>query len=281
MNLSLNLSDKFQEAADFIAAAGKVEPRIGLVLGSGLSPLADEITDPVAIPYDQIPHFPVSTVEGHAGRLVLGRLNGQPVCAMQGRFHFYEGYDALEVTFPIRVMCLLGVKVLILTNAAGGVNPEFKAGDLMLINDHINFVGMGGNSPLHGPNLDQFGLRFPSMTSVYSRRLRQLAHQSAREEGLALREGVYAWLAGPSFETPAEVRMMRILGTDAVGMSTVPEAIVAVHGGMEVMAFSSITNVAVDEIDSDRETTHEEVLDTGKQIVPRLSRLILGIVSKV
>ncbi len=271
----------YDEAADSIRQRIRVQPRVGLVLGSGLGPLADEIADPVRIPYQEIPHFPVSTVEGHAGQLVVGTLAGVPVCAMQGRFHFYEGYSPQQITFPVRVMRRLGVEILVLTNAAGGLNPSFHAGELMLVQDHIGLVSLAGLSPLRGPNLDAFGLRFPSMNDAYSPRLRQLTRQAAADLGIGLREGVYVWVAGPNFETPAEVRFLRGIGADAVGMSTVPETIVAVHAGMEVLCISSITNVAIDQVDVEAKTSHEEVLETGQTIVPRLTRLLLEVLPRL
>lgn len=273
--------EDYQEAAGAIRARTTSRPRIGLVLGSGLSPLADAIEQADVLPYAEIPHFPLSTVAGHAGQLVLGRLAGLPVCAMQGRFHFYEGYTPQAITFPIRVMKLLGVETLILTNAAGGINPSFRAGDLMVIDDHINFLGLTGYNPLYGPNLAEFGPRFPSMTDVYSLRLRHLAGEIARVQGEPLQHGVYAALAGPTFETPAEVRFLRTIGADAVGMSTAPEATVARHAGMQVLGISTITNVAVDVLDTEATTSHEEVLETGKTVVPRLARLLLGILEQM
>ncbi|HRJ43068.1 MAG: purine-nucleoside phosphorylase [Caldilineaceae bacterium] len=267
----------YDEAAAFIRARFEKEPTVGLILGSGLSPLAEAIEEAVRIPYSHIPHFPVSTVEGHAGQLVIGQLAGVQVCAMQGRFHFYEGYTPQQITFPVRVMQRLGIKQMIVTNAAGGLNPTFRAGELMLIEDHLNFVGMGGNNPLYGPNIETFGLRFPSMTKAYSPRLRGLLLQVSAELGIPVQRGVYAMVAGPSFETPAEVRFLRTVGADAVGMSTAPEVIVAHHAGMEVMGISSITNVAVDVTDSAADTSHTEVLETGAIIVPRLTQLLMGV----
>jgi purine-nucleoside phosphorylase len=252
---------------------------VGLVLGSGLGPLADQIEQADMIPYAEIPHFPTSTVAGHAGRLVLGVLGGAPVCAMQGRFHFYEGYSLQQVTFPIRVMRRLGVRTLILTNAAGGVKTTFEVGDLMLIEDHINLVGMSGHHPLIGPNDEAFGTRFPPMNRAYTSRLRHLAARVAESEGLTLRRGVYLYLAGPNFETPAEIRFARTIGADAVGMSTVPEAIVAHHAGMEVLAVSSITNLCIDTLDAEGEPTHDEVQAAGKIMVPRLERLLVGLLA--
>lgn len=272
---------EYDEAAAHINDRLSRKPDIGLILGSGLSPLAAAIENSVAIPYDEIPHFPTSTVEGHAGQLVIGQLAGVQVCAMQGRFHFYEGYTPQQITFPVRVMQRLGVGTLIVTNAAGGLNPSFRAGDLMLIEDHINLVGMAGNHPLYGPNLDEFGLRFPSMTRSYSARLRALLLETAEELGIPVQQGVYAMVSGPSFETPAEVRFLRAAGADAVGMSTAPEVIVACHAGMDVLGISSITNVAVDALDTEADTSHTEVLETGREIVPRLTRLLVALLGRM
>lgn len=272
---------EYDAAAAYIRERISQQPAVGLILGSGLSPLAESIEDALRIPYTHIPHFPLSTVEGHAGQLVIGQLAGVQVCAMQGRFHFYEGYTPQQITFPVRVMRRLGVRTLIVTNAAGGLNPTFQAGDLMLIEDHLNFVGMAGNHPLYGPNVDAFGLRFPSMTRAYSPRLRALLLETAAELGIPVRQGIYAMVAGPSFETPAEVRYLRHTGADAVGMSTAPEVTVAHHAGMEVLGISSITNVAVDALDSAADTTHTEVLITGAEIVPRLTRLLMGVLGKI
>lgn len=280
MHTQFSLND-YDEAAAYIRAQITHPPVVGLILGSGLSPLAESIEDGVRIPYGQIPHSPVSTVEGHAGQLVIGQLAGVAVCAMQGRFHFYEGYTPHQITFPVRVMQRLGVGKLIVTNAAGGLNPAFRAGDLMLIEDHLNFVGMAGNHPLYGPNVPEFGLRFPSMTKAYSPRLRTLLRDTADELQIPVQRGVYAMVAGPSFETPAEVRFLRNAGADAVGMSTAPEVIVAHHAGMEVLGISSITNVAVDVTDSDADTSHTEVLETGAMIVPRLTRLLMGVIERM
>ncbi|MFW5696585.1 MAG: purine-nucleoside phosphorylase [Phototrophicaceae bacterium] len=267
----------YERAVSVIRQATTRQPRLGLVLGSGLGGLADEIEDAVRVPYGDIPGWPVSTVHGHSGQLVLGTLEGQPVIAQQGRAHFYEGYTLDQVTFPIRVMRKLGVEILVLTNAAGGLNRDFSAGDVMLINDHINFVGMSGSNPLMGPNDDSIGPRFLGMVHTYDHNLRVLAQQVAKQNNITLREGVYCCLSGPTFETPAEVRMLRGLGADAVGMSTVHEVLVARHAGMRVMAFSGITNVAIDTIDAAAETNHEEVLETGKVIVPRLTTILKGV----
>lgn len=270
-----------EESLAFIRSRTNHQPTIGLILGTGLSPLAAEIEAADSIPYGEIPHFPVSTVAGHAGRLVIGQIAGVTVCAMQGRFHFYEGYTLPQVTLPVRVMKLLGIETLIVTNAAGGVNQEYAVGDVMLIEDHINFVGMAGHNPLMGPNDPAFGTRFPPMNRAYTKQLRALATEVAAAQGLTLRRGVYAWLAGPNFETPAEIRMWRVLGADAVGMSTVPEVIVAHHAGMQVLAFSTITNICIDQIDVEHEPTHEEVNEAGKIIVPRLTALVKGVLEKL
>jgi purine-nucleoside phosphorylase len=286
VKMPANSQDRFsykdyQQAADYIKNCTKHQPNIGLILGSGLSPLADEIEAPDIIPYEDIPHFPHSGVPGHAGRLVIGKLAGKTVLAMQGRSHFYEGYSAQKITLPVRVMKVLGINTLIVTNAAGGINSNFQAGDLMLITDHINFVGMSGHNPLSGPNLDEFGPRFPSMTHVYDPELIRLARAVAQSLEITLQEGVYCYLAGPTFETPAEIRFLKAGGADAVGMSTVPEATVATHSGVRVLGVSSITNVAIQNTTSEAETTHEEVLETGKIIVPKLMRLLKGILAEM
>jgi purine-nucleoside phosphorylase len=277
---SFTLAD-YDEAAAFIRSRTSHAPAVGLVLGSGLGPLAERVEDATAIPYGDIPHFPVSTVPGHSGRLVIGRLRGVTVCCMQGRFHYYEGYSMQQVTLPVRVMARLGIRTLILTNAAGGLNPGFQAGDLMLINDSINLPGMAGANPLRGPNIDEFGPRFPAVNRAYTHRLRVLAREVAAGAGLAVHQGTYIMLAGPNFESAAEIRMLRGWGGDAVGMSTVPEALVAHHAELEVLAISTITNVAVAETDAAAEPTHEEVIEAGKQIVPRLTRLVEGVLSRL
>jgi len=270
----------YQAAAEYIATHTRHQPRIGMVLGSGFGEFADAIEDADIIPYAEIPYFPSSTVEGHKGRLVIGRMEGQTVMVMQGRVHFYEGFSMEEVTFPVRVMRAFGVEVLILTNAAGGLNPEFRAGDIMLIEDQINLLGLVGNNPLMGPNDPELGPRFPDMSTLYDQRLRELAIDIADKAGLTLRRGVYVGLSGPAFETPAEVRMLRTLGADATGMSTTNEALVAKHGGMRVLGFSGITNEAIDAIDTPRVTSHEEVLETGKVLVPRMITLLRGILAR-
>ncbi|MEO8612302.1 MAG: purine-nucleoside phosphorylase [Chloroflexota bacterium] len=266
----------YDAAVQLIQSQTTLQPTVGLVLGSGLGGLAETITDAVRIPYQDIPGWPQSTVHGHSGQLVIGYLEGQPVVAQQGRAHFYEGYNLQQVTFPIRVMHFLGVKTVILTNAAGGLNHDYRTGDLMMLNDHINFVGMTGSNPLMGPNDDSLGPRFLGMAHTYDKDLRDAAQRVAQETGITLHQGVYIWLSGPSFETPAEVRMLRTMG-DAVGMSTVPEVLVARHAGMRVMACSGITNEAIDSLDAEMETNHEEVLDAGKILVPKLTAILKGV----
>ncbi len=253
----------------------KAQPRIGMILGSGLGALAENVENPDVIPYSQLPGWPVSTVEGHVGRLVIGTLEDQTVMVMQGRVHFYEGYDMPWVGLPVRVMQRMGVEILVVTNAAGGVNPAFSPGDLMLITDHLNLIGMAGQNPLRGPNLKEFGPRFPDMSQVYDRELCALARRVASENELALHEGVYVCLAGPSFETPADLRFLHAVGVDAVGMSTVPEATVARHGGTRVLGVSGISNKA--NLDGNTLTTHEEVLQAGKVLVPKLTTLLRGV----
>ena len=261
---------------------GDVRPRVGLILGSGLGALAESVECAGVIPYSDIPHFVPTTVEGHTGRFVIGVLEGQPVIVMQGRPHYYEGYSMQQVTLPVRVMQLLGVEILIVTNAAGGLAPNMRPGDLMLITDHLNLIGMAGLSPLRGPNDPSFGPRFPDMSEAYDARLRQLALRVAAEQNIGLHQGVYVCLAGPSFETPADLRFLRKIGADAVGMSTVPEVTVARHGGVRVLGLSGISNVAVIEPGSvpptsASQTTHEEVLQAGQVIVPKLTALIRGV----
>lgn len=272
---------EIKQAADFIQSRTTHQPTVGLILGSGLGPLAGEIEAASVLPYSTIPHFPVSTAPEHAGRLVIGTLAGKTVAAMQGRVHLYEGYSAQHLTLPIRVMQLLGVKTLIVTNAAGGINPNFRKGDLMLINDHLNIVGLGGKHPLRGPNLAEFGPRFPSMTHAYAPDLLALTRRVAAEMNLSLQEGVYAYFAGPAFESPAEIRLLKAVGADAVGMSTVPEVIVANHGGIRVLGISSITNMTIHEINSGLETTEEETWETIKLVVPKLKPLVKAIVAEI
>jgi purine-nucleoside phosphorylase len=243
-----------------------------MILGSGLGDLADLVENAIRIPYSDIPFWPAATVQGHAGLLVAGRLFGADVLVLQGRVHYYEGYSMAQVTLPVRVMKLLGVETIVLTNAAGAINPAFEPGDVMLITDHIAMIGMAGMNPLRGPNLNEFGPRFPDMSQVYDRRLAQMARDEAVHAGIELREGVYCGLSGPSFETPADLRFLRTIGADAVGMSTVPEAIVARHASMHVLGLSGISNKA--NLDGSTVTTHEEVLEAGRIIVPRMRSLI-------
>ncbi|HID86006.1 MAG TPA: purine-nucleoside phosphorylase [Anaerolineae bacterium] len=274
--------EEIGEAAAFIGARTGHRPTIGLITGSGLAALADEVAEADTIPYAQIPHFPVSTVEGHPGELVIGRLEGKEVAVMRGRAHFYEGYSMRQVAFPVRVMRALGVKTLIVTNAAGGLNPAFKAGDIMLITDHINLVGMAGLNPLHGPNDPALGPRFVDMSQAYDPDLRALAQRVARKLGFELQQGVYVMSAGPTFETPADVRFLQLIGADAVGMSTVPEVIVARHGGMRVLGLSHISNViAAGHGMGPESDLHQEVLAAGAAAVPRLMALIRGIIREM
>ncbi|MBW7649666.1 purine-nucleoside phosphorylase [Anoxybacillus sp. ST4] len=265
-----------EQAAQFLKEKFPNPPQIGLILGSGLGVLADEIEQAIKIPYSDIPNFPVSTVEGHAGQLVYGQLEGATVVVMQGRFHYYEGYSFDKVTFPVRVMKALGVEQLVVTNAAGGVNESFEPGDLMIISDHIN--NMGGN-PLIGPNDSSLGVRFPDMTEAYSKRLRQLAKDVANEIGLRVREGVYVANTGPAYETPAEIRMIRMMGGDAVGMSTVPEVIVARHAGVEVLGISCISNMAAGILD--QPLTHDEVIETTEKVKADFLRFVKAIVRRM
>ena len=272
---------QMEESAAAVRARTRYQPRVGLILGSGLGGLADALEGADVIPYGDVPHLPPSTVEGHMGRFVIGRLEGQPIIVMQGRSHFYEGYSMQQVTLPIRVMQLLGVQVLIVTNASGGLSPDFRPGDLMLITDHINLIGMAGLSPLRGPNDPGLGPRFPDMSEAYDLGLRNLALRVAGEQNIRLHQGVYVCLAGPSFETPADLRFLRRLGADAVGMSTVPEVTVARHGGLKVLGLAGITNVAVVEPGSAPPPTHEEVLQAGPVIVPKLTAVIRGVLQLV
>jgi purine-nucleoside phosphorylase len=271
----------FEEAAASIRARSAHHPVVGLVLGSGLNALAEQVVQADVISYEEIPHFPTATVEGHEGRLILGQLAGMSVLVMQGRAHYYEGYSMQRLTFPVRVMRALGVNTVFLTNAAGGLNPQFQAGDLMLLTDHINLIGMAGLNPLRGPNDPELGPRFPDMSKTYDRGLRELAIRVAASLDIPLQQGVYICLAGPTFETPADIRFLRLIGADAVGMSTVPEAIVARHGGMRVLAISGISNVAIAEADAEGEASHEEVLEAGRLLMPRLTALLGGILAEL
>ncbi|MBO1514696.1 purine-nucleoside phosphorylase [Metabacillus bambusae] len=265
-----------KEAASYVKSKYEDTPKIGLILGSGLGVLADEIENPVKIPYNEIPNFPVSTVEGHAGQLVIGTLKEAKVIAMQGRFHFYEGYSLDKVTAPVRVMKELGVETLIVTNAAGGINESFEAGDLMLITDHINNMG---TNPLIGPNDASIGVRFPDMSESYNRKLRDMAKNIANELNIKLQEGVYVGNTGPSYETPAEVRALRTLGGDAVGMSTVPEVIIARHAGLNVLGISCISNMAAGILD--QPLSHDEVIETTDKVRVNFLKLVKSIVEKI
>lgn len=267
----------YQTSADYLRSQlGSFRPKIAMVLGSGLGYLAEKVERPIAVPFYAIPYFRRSTAPGHAGRLVFGWLDGQPVAVMQGRFHHYEGYDFEDVTFPIRVLRLLGAEKLVVTNAAGCVNRDWNAGDLMLISDHMKFTL---DSPLCGPNIPEFGPRFPDSSYNYTPALREAARQVAAEQGILLREGVYMYLPGPQYESPAEIRAVRILGADAVGMSTVPEVIVARHCGMEVLGITLLTNMAAGILD--QPLTEEEVLEAAEQGKERFSGLIRGCLERM
>jgi len=260
-----------------LQAGTRHRPRVGIILGSGLGALAESVEQPDVFPYTDIPYLVSSTVEGHAGRFVLGRLEGQPIIVMQGRAHYYEGYAMQQVTLPVRVMQVLGVEILIVTNASGGLSPQMRPGDVMLITDHINLIGMAGKSPLRGPNAATFGPRFPDMSEAYDRGLRKLALRAAADLGLRLHQGVYICLAGPSFETQADLRFLRLIGADAVGMSTVPEVTVARHGGTRVLGLAGISNVALTEASEAPPPSHAEVLEAGQVIVPKLMGVIRGV----
>ena len=267
--------EQIDEAAGTIRKRISHQPRVGMILGSGLNGLADSVQNAEIIPYSQLPHWPLSTVQGHAGQLVIGELEGQSVFVMQGRIHFYEGYSMSQITLPVRVMLRLGLEMMFVTNAAGGVNPDFVPGDVMLITDHLNLIGMMGANPLMGPNIDELGPRFPDMSQAYDRELMAKAREVASKEDILLREGIYCALSGPSFEGPADLRFLRLAGTDAVGMSTVPEVIVARHGGLRVLGFSGISNKA--NLDGSTITTHEEVIEAGKMITPKMEKIIRGV----
>ena len=279
----MNSFAKAGEAAEFLKAKlGGLTPRIGIVLGSGLGAVAEAVQSPVLVPYEEIPHFPRSTVEGHSGRIVAGTIGGLPVIVMQGRVHFYEGYTPDQVTFPMRVLGLLGVRDVILTNAAGGIHPNYEIGQLVLLADHINLLGfnplMGANEPRFGVVLNS-GLRFFDMTEAYSVELRSLAQKAARAEGLSLQEGVYLATSGPSFETPAEIRAFRTLGADLVGMSTVPETIVARHMGLRVLGISCVTNLAAGI--SATPLSHEEVFEAGRKVQHQMAGLFKRLVPMI
>jgi purine-nucleoside phosphorylase len=270
---SSTLYERAQEAARLIRSHIDVEVPVAVVLGSGLGAFAEDLTDSTQIPYEEIPGFARSTVKGHAGRLVIGRVGDVMVAAMQGRFHFYEGYSLQEVTFPIRVLKMLGVRTLVLTNAAGTLKMEFTPGSLMVISDHLNLLG---DNPLRGVNDERLGPRFPDLTSVYSRRLQEIVIAEAEAMGIEIRRGTYAALSGPSYETPAEIHMMRTLGADVVGMSTVPEAIVARHMDMQVLGISCITNLAAGI--SDKPIDHNEVMAIGERVREQFTELLRRVI---
>jgi len=276
MQVSLGQIDRL---AGVIRSRVEQQPRIGIILGSGLGRLAEAVEKAVSIPYPELPNWPISTVIGHAGRLVIGELEGQPVLVMQGRVHYYEGYSMAQVTLPVRVMQRLGIEILVVTNAAGAINPDYLPGDVMLISDHINLTGMAGLNPLIGPNLDEFGPRFPDMSQAYDRELSALARKAAAQSGVQLHAGVYVGLSGPSFETPADLRFLRLAGADAVGMSTVPEVTVARHGGTRVLGFSGISNKA--NLDGNTVTSHEEVLAAGQVLAPKIETILRAVLRQL
>lgn len=271
--------EQINEMAQEIRGTMSTRPKIGMILGSGLGVLSQEVENPTVISYQDIPEWPISTVEGHAGNLVIGELEGKDVLVMNGRIHYYEGYSMQQVTLPIRVMQRLGIEILIVTNAAGGINQSFVPGNPMLITDHFNLLGMAGPNPLRGPNMDAFGPRFPDMSRAYDRGLADLARDVAAEENITLYEGIYVCLAGPTFETPADLRFLDSAGVDAVGMSTVPEVIVANHGGQRVLGVSGITNKS--SLHGEKATTHEEVIETGKILAPKMVSLLKGVVDRI
>lgn len=268
--------EKIIESTEYIKKIIDIKPEIGLILGSGLGDLAENIKNKVEIKYSDIPNFPVSTVKGHDGKLIIGELEGKDVIAMKGRFHYYEGYSQADTTIPVRVMKMMGVKNIIVTNAAGGVNKDFNAGDLMIIKDHIN---LSGSNPLIGKNDDRIGPRFPDMSDAYSKDKRKLVKDCAKELGINIKEGVYVYLSGPNYETPAEIKMLQILGGDAVGMSTVPEVLTAVHCGICVIGISCITNMAAGI--SQNKLNHEEVIETTERVKNDFSKLVTKIIKKI
>lgn len=268
--------EKIHETASFIKSKVEVIPNIAIILGTGLGELVHEISDKKEIPYEVIPNFPLSTVEGHSGKLIFGQLGGKPVLAMQGRFHYYEGYTMKEVTFPIRVFQSLGIQYLFVSNASGGMNGSFDIGDIMLIDDHIN---MFPEHPLRGKNYKELGTRFPDMSEAYNRELRLMAMEIAKENNIKLQHGVYVGTQGPTFETPAEYNWFRIIGGDAVGMSTVPEVIVANHAGMKVLAFSIITDIGI--IGRIVEVTHEDVQEAAKIAQPKMAYIMQEVIRRL
>lgn len=280
----LSFYDQALEASQYIKSKiNGIIPVVGVICGSGLSGLGDLLTDSIKVDYSDIPYFPQSTVPGHIGRFVIGYLSGKPTICMQGRFHFYEGYPLSKVTLPVKVMKLLGVQILVVTNAAGGLNSTFNVGDIMVIEDHINFPGLAGNNPLFGPNEDRFGVRFPPMSNAYDLKLRQLARSVATKLNFEsfLRGGVYTAVAGPSFETAAECRFLRNAGGDAVGMSTVPEVIVARHCGLQVLGLSLITNIVVTSSESQAVANHQEVLEAGRKRTLDMQTFVSSIIDSI
>jgi purine-nucleoside phosphorylase len=271
--------EQIDQIAKFIRSKSSYHPQVGIILGSGLGALATSVELSTIIPYSEIPEWPISTIRGHQGHLVIGKFENKEVIVMQGRVHYYEGYSIAQVVLPVRVLQRLGIEILIVTNAAGAVNPNFTPGDLMLITDHINIIGMAGLNPLRGPNLDELGTRFPDMSQAYDPVLLDITRKVAKREKINLQEGIYISLAGPSFETPADLRFLRIIGADAVGMSTVPEVITARHGGTRVLGISGISNKA--NLDGQTKTTHEEVLEAGQILAPKLTTLIRGVLRRL
>ncbi len=275
-HFQLTIYQKIREAVEAIQKRSPLVPEIGIILGSGLGSIASQATDAVTIPYTEIPHFHGTSVEGHSGHMILGLFKGVPTVFLQGRFHVYEGYPMEDVVFPTRTICGLGIKTLILTNASGGINTQYRPADLMIISDHVNLMG---DNPLKGPNLAQLGPRFPDLSEAYSKSCIEVIQSTAKELGIPIHQGVYAGVLGPTYETPAEVRMLRILGADAVGMSTVPESIAANHLGVRVAGVSCITNLAAGL--SNQKVTHQEVIDNSKRASSKLTQLLENVVPRL
>lgn len=271
-----NLLVKLEETKKYLLNFIDINPEIGLILGSGLGVLADEIENPTIIDYKDIPNFPVSTVEGHAGQLVIGRLTDKQVIAMKGRFHYYEGYSMKEVTFPVRVMKALGVKLLLVTNACGGLNPNLYPGALVVINDHIN---MTGNNPLIGPNYSELGPRFPDMSDAYDKDLVKLVHRVGKEIRIETHEGVYVSISGPTYSSKAESKMFQLIGADTIGMSTVPEVIIAKHSGMKIIGISCVTDMAI--LEGSETISHEQVMEVANQTRPKFIKLVKAVINEV
>lgn len=271
-----NLMQKMQEASDFIKSKTRISPQVGFILGSGLGELADDIENAVLIDYSSIPHFPASTVKGHAGKLVLGKLEGKSIVALKGRLHFYEGYSMQEITFPVRVMKAIGINSLIVTNACGGINQNFNPGDLMIIEDHINLMG---SNPLIGKNIPELGQRFPDMSGCYDPDYVKLAQEVANKAGIDIKKGVYVAVSGPNYETMAELNFLRIIGADAVGMSTVPEVIVAAHASLKTLGISCVTDVIFKK--HDHSVSHDEVIEVARRVKPTFIKLIKEIIKRL